>query len=138
MKRFEFEEIWSWRDLELKRIEVEEIWSWKDLKLKGVKVEEIWSGRALKMKRFELEEILSWRDLKLKRFEVGEIWIWRDLKLKKSKFNYPSYSIGLRCEDLSRVHQSSLTALLLTGKSNFGKKVIFWMVWWTDERRSSE
>ena len=37
-----------------------------------------------------------------------------------------------------KVQQSSLTALLLTGWSNFDQKVIFWMDGWTDGRMNGE
>ena len=38
MKKFEVEEIWSWRNLKLKKFEIEEIWSWRNFKLNRFKV----------------------------------------------------------------------------------------------------
>ena len=46
--------------MKLKKFEVEEIWSWRNLKLKKFEVEEIWNWRNLKLKKFEIEEICSW------------------------------------------------------------------------------
>ena len=43
MKKFEVEQVWIWRSLNLKKfeveLEVEEIWSWENLNLKKFAVE---------------------------------------------------------------------------------------------------
>ena len=79
MKKFEVEEIWRWRNLNLKKFEVVEIWSWGYLKLKKFEVEEIWSW-----------QILIWK-----------IWSWRNLKLgsgSKPFWNVFMYTINLGFE----------------------------------------
>ena len=116
LKKFEDEEIWSWRNLKLKKFEVEEIWSWKKLTKFEVKEKvEIWSWN-LNLK-FEIED----RSLLLKlKLHVFEIW---SLNLKKAtirKVGFTTYRGGPYRESRVVVQRFRIQAGAGTGRVALG------------------
>ena len=105
--------------MKLKKFEVEEIWSWRNLKLKKSEVEEIW--RHLYLKKILLE-----KNLKLKKFVVQDTWSWRHSKLNMLlKFKDKNGSWYLKLE--KNKIKTALTRFWLTW--NLLTRVGGWVGW---------